>query len=71
MKKIVQQPVAQIPWGHNVCILDLVRIPEYAKATTQRGWSRNVLLHQIESDGRRRIQSPLRSITSRAMISGR
>ena len=50
---IVQQLVAQIPWGHNVCILDLVKAPQdriwYAKATIQHGWSRNVLVHQIES----------------------
>ena len=50
---IVQQLVAQIPWGHNVRILDLVKAPEdriwYAKATIQHGWSRNVLVHQIES----------------------
>ncbi len=50
---IVQQLVAQIPWGHNVRLLDLVKSPEdriwYAKATIQHGWSRNVLVHQIES----------------------
>jgi len=50
---IVQQLVAQIPWGHNVRILDLVKAPEdriwYARATIQHGWSRNVIVHQIES----------------------
>src|SRR5579863_7233451 len=50
---IVQQLVAQIPWGHNVRILDRVKAPEdriwYAKATIQHGWSRDVLVHQIES----------------------
>jgi predicted nuclease of restriction endonuclease-like (RecB) superfamily len=49
----VQQPVAQIPWGHNVRILDRVKAAEdriwYAKATIQHGWSRDVLVHQIES----------------------
>src|SRR4029077_9269539 len=48
-----QQLVAQIPWGHNVRILDRVKAPEdriwYTKATIQHGWSRDVLVHQIES----------------------
>jgi len=49
----VQQVVGQIPWGDNLRILDLVKkIPErewYVHATIQNGWSRNVLVHQIES----------------------
>ncbi len=53
-ESIVQQVVAQLPWGHNVRILDHVRVPEqrlwYAQATLEYGWSRNVLIHQIESD---------------------
>ena len=50
---IVQQLVAQIPWGHNVRILDYVKTASerewYVRATIQNGWSRNVLVHQIES----------------------
>jgi predicted nuclease of restriction endonuclease-like (RecB) superfamily len=50
---IVQQVVGQIPWGHNVRLLDLVKDPEerlwYARAAIQNGWSRNVLVIQIES----------------------
>jgi predicted nuclease of restriction endonuclease-like (RecB) superfamily len=50
---IVQQPVAQLPWGHNVRLLDFVKNPEerlwYAKQTLANGWSRNVLVMQIES----------------------
>ena len=49
----VQQAVAQIPWGHNLRILDLVKTrPErewYIRQTVQNGWSRNVLVLQIES----------------------
>ena len=49
----VQQVVAQIPWGHNVRILDYVKNPAarewYARQTIQYGWSRNVLVNQIES----------------------
>lgn len=50
---IVQQLVAQIPWGHNVRILDHLKDPAerewYVRATLQHGWSRDVLVHQIES----------------------
>ena len=49
----VQQAVAQIPWGHNVRILDYVKDRStrewYVKATFEHGWSRDVLVHQIES----------------------
>lgn len=52
-EEIVQQLVAQIPWGHNVRLLDHVKDPVlrewYAKTTLQHGWSRDVLVHQIES----------------------
>ncbi|MEZ5399182.1 MAG: PDDEXK nuclease domain-containing protein [Bryobacteraceae bacterium] len=50
---IVQQLVAQIPWGHNVRLLDHVKSPEerhwYVQQTIANGWSRNILLLQIES----------------------
>jgi predicted nuclease of restriction endonuclease-like (RecB) superfamily len=50
---IVQQLVGQIPWGHNVRILDAlddpIRREWYIRQTIQNGWSRNVLVHQIES----------------------
>jgi predicted nuclease of restriction endonuclease-like (RecB) superfamily len=43
---IVQQVVGQIPWGHNVRILDAVKDPEqrlwYIQQTIANGWSRNV-----------------------------
>lgn len=50
----VQQVVGQIPWGHNVRILDLVKDSTerewYIRSTQENGWSRNVLVLQIESD---------------------
>jgi predicted nuclease of restriction endonuclease-like (RecB) superfamily len=50
---IVQQAVAQIPWGHNVRLLDLVKSPAerlwYVQQTIQNGWSRNILVVHIES----------------------
>jgi predicted nuclease of restriction endonuclease-like (RecB) superfamily len=51
---IVQQLVAQIPWGHNLKILDLVKAPAerlwYIQQAVQHGWSRNVLVMQIEGN---------------------
>ena len=52
-EQIVQQLVAQIHWGHNVRLLDYVKSPVerrwYAEQTIANGWSRNVLILQIES----------------------
>ena len=52
--EFVQPPVAQIPWGHNVVLLDKVadKVERlwYAEQSRKNGWSRNVLVHQIESD---------------------
>ncbi len=49
----VQQVVAQIPWGQNLVLLDKVsdiKVREwYAKETLKNSWSRNVLVHQIET----------------------
>ena len=56
--EFVQQVVAQIPWGHNIVILDKLSNQEerhwYIEACRVNGWSRNVLIHQIESDLYRR-----------------
>lgn len=52
-KEFVQQAVAQIPWGHNVVLLDKVsdvmKRKWYIEKISENGWSRNVLVHQIES----------------------
>ena len=52
-EQFVQQAAAQIPWFHNCVILDRVKGPTergwYIRATIHNGWSRNVLVHQIES----------------------
>lgn len=51
-EEFVQQAVAQIPWGHNIRILDKVKDPShrrfYVEQTALNGWSRNVLVVQIE-----------------------
>ena len=53
-REFVQQVVAQIPWGHNIVLLDKISdIDErkwYIKKSVENGWSRNVLIHQIEID---------------------
>ena len=50
---IVQQPVGQLPWGHNLVLLTkLKQLDErlaYAQAALRHGWSRNVLTMQIET----------------------
>ena len=50
---IVQGVLAQITWYHNLAILEKLDTSEdriwYAKATIQHGWSRNVLVLQIEA----------------------
>jgi predicted nuclease of restriction endonuclease-like (RecB) superfamily len=50
---IVQQVAAQLPWFHNCVLLDKVKNPEerlwYIEQTIANGWSRNVLVMQIES----------------------
>ena len=52
-EQIVQQLVGQIPWGHNVRILDYIKDPQerlwYTQQTIEYGWSRNVLIHHIET----------------------
>lgn len=51
---ISQQPVGQIPWGHNILLLQKLTTIEdrfwYANKTIENGWSRNVLLHWLDSN---------------------
>ena len=52
-REFVQQVVAQIPWGHNIILMDKVSNPDervwYIQKAIENSWSRNVLVHQIES----------------------
>jgi predicted nuclease of restriction endonuclease-like (RecB) superfamily len=49
----VQQVVALLPWGHNVRLLEATKLNNerewYARQAIEYGWSRKVLVHQIES----------------------
>ena len=51
--EFVQQPVAQLPWGHNLVLLDRLDRQEdrrwYAQKALNHNWSRNVLVMQIET----------------------
>jgi predicted nuclease of restriction endonuclease-like (RecB) superfamily len=51
--QFVQQPVAQLPWGHNLVLLERLRTqPErqwYAAKAVEHNWSRNILGIQIET----------------------
>ena len=51
--EFVQTVSAQIPWSHNIAILDKVKVQEeriwYIQKATENGWSHSVLVHQIES----------------------
>lgn len=52
--EIVQQLVAQLSWGHNIVLFEKVTNIEermwYIKQCIESGWSRNILIHQIESN---------------------
>lgn len=47
------QAVAELPWGHNIVLLEKLRSRRerlwYAAMAGRHGWSRNVLVHQIET----------------------
>ncbi|WP_204137807.1 YhcG family protein [Halomicronema sp. CCY15110] len=51
-ESILQQVVANLPWGHNVRLMEAVKDPEarlwYAKQAIDHGWSRNILMTQID-----------------------
>jgi len=51
--EIVQRTVAQIPWRHNIALLDKVKDENqrfwYIEKTIESGWSRDWLVTQIES----------------------
>ncbi len=52
-REFVQTVSAQIPWSHNVAIMDKVKDAAeriwYIQKAAENGWSHSVLIHQIES----------------------
>ena len=66
--EVVQQLVAQLPWGHNLLLMSTLKDKNermlYAKATIENGWSRNTLKLQIESKYCERIGNSFNNFTS-------
>ncbi len=52
--EFVQQVVAQLPWGHNIILMDRLADKQirmfYIKKAIEHGWSRNILDMQIETN---------------------
>ncbi|MFM9909026.1 MAG: YhcG family protein [Chitinophagaceae bacterium] len=50
---ILQRSIAKLPWGHNCTLLDKLKLSEerafYAQKAVQNGWTRDMLVNQIES----------------------
>ncbi len=50
---IGQRSVAQLPWRHNIALLEKLNDPQqrlwYAQQALEHGWSRDILVMQIES----------------------
>ena len=61
----LRQLVAEIPWGQNLVILSKIKDDKeaeyYLKATSEYGWSRNVLLNQIKAQAYKRALSENKS----------
>src|SRR2546421_2286031 len=53
-ESIVQRLIAQLPWGHQIALLEKVKDEQerlwYMERALEHGWSRNVLEIQIETD---------------------
>ncbi len=51
---IVQEVLAQLPWYHNITLIQKIKDENvrqwYIEKTIENGWSRTVLVHQIELD---------------------
>ncbi|MDO8526264.1 MAG: DUF1016 N-terminal domain-containing protein [Deltaproteobacteria bacterium] len=69
---ILQQLVAEIPWGHHLVILNKVKEMKaceyYLRATIEQNWSRNILLNQINSKAfERRMVNAIRDVLLRVL----
>jgi predicted nuclease of restriction endonuclease-like (RecB) superfamily len=53
-RDVVQQVIAQLPWGHAITLIEAVKDPTqrlwYGEQALEHGWSRKVLTHQVGSD---------------------
>lgn len=57
--ELVQQLVAQVPWGHNIVLMEKISDLEirkiYLQGIIQNNWGRSMLIHQIENGYHLRI----------------
>lgn len=67
--EFVQAVLAQLPWYHQLALLDKLQTVEerqwYAAQTLENGWSRNVLVMQIESGLRQRTGTAITNFNQR------
>jgi predicted nuclease of restriction endonuclease-like (RecB) superfamily len=67
--KIRQLAVAQIPWAHNVLLMQRVKDRAtrlwYAETTFTNGWSRNILAMQIETAAHKRLGNATSNFSAR------
>ena len=58
-REIVHQLGAQIPWKHNCVLIDRVKDADtrvfYVRKTVEHGWSRSVLIHQLDTNLHKRL----------------
>lgn len=68
---IVQQPAAQLPWGHIIVLIDKLDTIEartwYSAAAVEHGWSRNVLMNMIMNKTLERTGAAPSNFTSQLM----
>ena len=69
---IVQELLAQITWYHHIALLDKVKDPKdrewYIRETIRNGWSRNILVHQIESGLVQRAGTAVTNFSARSRL---
>lgn len=57
--ELVQRCVAQVPWGHNIVLMSKIKDKEirtiYVESIIKNGWSKDMLVMQIESNYHLRI----------------
>ena len=54
LETVIRQPIAQIPWGHNILLIEKIKDQVtrlwYVQQTIQNGWSRDVLGLMIKNN---------------------
>lgn len=67
-RAIVQEALAQLPWYQNLALLEKLDTPDdrlwYAAKTLEHGWSRNILVLQIQSQLHKRQGKAITSFPS-------